>query len=436
MSNLGTVRKKSSISLKRLIEVLSLESNAQNDSAVVNYINDFIEQNFKTGELEPLMDGFGNMYIKKGNAKSYPCIVSHVDTVHDIRGDKKVYKKGDILFAFSEKKKGQIGIGGDDLVGVYMCLQALLDFDNIKVVFFKDEEVGCVGSRYSIEAHKSWYEDVSFIIQPDRWGNRDFIYKSGGITTCSTTFLKACDPFLEKFNYKRAVGISTDMDKLVKDDVGISAVNVSCGYYRPHTDLEYVSVKDVNRCYRLIKHIILNLGESKFEYIYVPPKVVTRYSSSYRQTSMFKNLIPVGDCDMFKRHSTILKNEFVYDGNDVLKIDTKCPECAEEELVFMKDTKSFFCCNCRDYLSLEQEQKVACKLQVMDTGNFDMFVYDHEVKIWYKEKNSYWNKYVKKHIYLESEEEYAQDTLTNPYCRLPAHNSDKYTPVRKLETTG
>ena len=40
----------------------------------------------------------------------------------------------------------------------------------MKVVFFREEETGCKGSS---EAVMSFFDDVRFVIQPDRKGNSD-----------------------------------------------------------------------------------------------------------------------------------------------------------------------------------------------------------------------------------------------------------------------
>ena len=36
----------------------------------------------------------------------------------------------------------------------------------------------------------------------------------------------------------------------------MSCVNLSCGYYEPHTDHEYTVIADLLKCQRLVKHII------------------------------------------------------------------------------------------------------------------------------------------------------------------------------------
>ena len=57
----------------------------------------------------------------------------------------------------------------------------LTDVNNIKAVFYREEEIGCKGSRYSILNHRDWYKDCGYIIAADRRGNKDVITISGGV---------------------------------------------------------------------------------------------------------------------------------------------------------------------------------------------------------------------------------------------------------------
>lgn len=104
----------------------------------------------------------GNFYIRKGEADSYPCIVAHTDTVHDLTADLTVVQLKDNLTGFDAVNMEQTGIGGDDKVGIYIAMEALLHFDNIKVAFFRDEEVGCAGS---------YRADMSFFLIADSFYN-------------------------------------------------------------------------------------------------------------------------------------------------------------------------------------------------------------------------------------------------------------------------
>ena len=62
----------------------------------------------------------GNIYITKGEAKNYPCVVAHMDTVHKIVEDLYVLQVGHKLTGFNRIKMEQTGIGGDDKVGIFI----------------------------------------------------------------------------------------------------------------------------------------------------------------------------------------------------------------------------------------------------------------------------------------------------------------------------
>ena len=125
-------------------------------------------------------DKFGNLYVTKGEANTYPCIVSHMDTVHDIISDDRyvVLNSDKEFFAIDLKTRGATGIGGDDKCGIYTCLDNLLREKVIKLAFFVDEEIGCVGSG---NADMTFFDDVSFVLQADRQGYEDVAIDIYGI---------------------------------------------------------------------------------------------------------------------------------------------------------------------------------------------------------------------------------------------------------------
>lgn len=174
----------------------------------------------------------------------------------------------------------------DDKIGVFTCLQSLLDFDNIKVVFYRDEEIGCIGSRHSIKHHKDWYSDCNFVLQCDRKNTTDFITRSGGTDMCSDEFLNSCLPIMQEHGFVKATGISTDVDKLVREGIGISCANISSAYFNPHSDSETVSVSGIGCTYSLVYDIFTKLGATKFEYEYVPVTYTPR-KNTYNSFSDF-----------------------------------------------------------------------------------------------------------------------------------------------------
>jgi len=226
-------------------------------------------------------DEHGNIFVTKGKKEFYPCLVSHLDDVHFYNKDKQVVRNGDYLLAFAGSK--QIGIGGDDKVGMAICLQALNDFKNIKIAFFIKEEVGCQGSN---ACNLQFFKDCMFIGQPDRKGNSDFINYSNGIKLFDEEFSDFIKPHLEKYNYKEVNGVSTDVGALTKRNVGVATFNISCGYYNPHCFNEYVIISDVKKCYSLITTIILNCNK---QFLYTAPIVERPVNNNYYQRSIIYN---------------------------------------------------------------------------------------------------------------------------------------------------
>jgi len=100
---------------KLLMDVLSIQSTTGNEYDMINYIYNFCKKNVPEAKVVVKEN---NIYITKGNAKFYPCIVSHTDTVHKIHTSFKVFDDNNCLFAFNSDTGTQIGVGGDDKVGI------------------------------------------------------------------------------------------------------------------------------------------------------------------------------------------------------------------------------------------------------------------------------------------------------------------------------
>ena len=270
---------------KLLIEVLGWQSESNKEQEqIVPTLNAYLEAlNLKMkGKLKIENDTHGNIFVTKGEASLYPCIVSHLDQVHKYAQNKTIFQNGDYLLAFDGPR--QVGTGGDDLVGVFMCLQLLEDYNFIKVVFFVAEEVGCVGSS---ACDLSFFDDCMFIGQADRKNNSDFINYSNGVQLFGEEFSTFVAPVLKDYNYKECVGIATDAGCLSKRNVGIACFNISCGYYNPHTSTEYVSIKDVTNCYNVICDIISN---SDKRFLYTRPTVTYGSKPAEAKSELYEAL--------------------------------------------------------------------------------------------------------------------------------------------------
>ena len=209
-----------------LKKLYSIYSPSGKEQKMVKFLCSYIKQ--LPGNISVSKDNFGNLYVVKGKAETYPCLVSHIDQVSHCKHSKdfKAVETRDIIFGYSPKNRRFENLGADDKNGVFICLECLKKYDAVKVVFFREEETGCRGSS---EAVMSFFDDVRFVIQPDRKGNSDLITSIGYSDLCSDQFIDAIEP--ERWNYKEENGLMTDILALKEKGLEVSCVNVSCGYY-------------------------------------------------------------------------------------------------------------------------------------------------------------------------------------------------------------
>ncbi|MDB0059658.1 hypothetical protein N9F18_00720 [bacterium] len=156
-----------------LKEVLSIPSVSGDESMVRDYIIEYAKNN----GIEYYTDSKKNLYLTKGSDKMtsgeyYPCVVSHMDTVHGSHRE-LIETKTNLIIENSEMgtliakhptTKEQTGIGGDDKCGVYVCLEMFERFDVLKGAFFVEEEIGMLGSK---QADDKFFENVGYAIQFD-----------------------------------------------------------------------------------------------------------------------------------------------------------------------------------------------------------------------------------------------------------------------------
>jgi putative aminopeptidase FrvX len=239
-------------------EILSIPSVSSNESLMTHYIYNWLQKR----NINYTVDFSGNIYIVKGyDALSYPCIVSHLDTVHDILS-MKIDIEEYVGMDNHNMVTSRHGIGGDDKCGIFACLYLLEKLPNLKVVFFSKEEAGLEGSS---QCDTEFFIDVGYIIQLDRWGNSDFISKYYGENTVSKLFQKTADKVLPRYGYTIAEGLITDSINLWLANIGVSCVNISCGYYKHHTIREYIDLNEFYNSLLFTKHLFYELGEFVYE---------------------------------------------------------------------------------------------------------------------------------------------------------------------------
>lgn len=260
-----------------LVNTMSIQTESYNSVFMERYIKRFLKKN----DIPYTCDAYGNIYATKGNADLYPTMVCHVDTVHDINMNSVVKRHGDILYSIDSKNMQRTGIGGDDKVGVFITLSSLLHFDNFKAVFFKDEEVGCVGSS---QCDADFFNNSTIVLQCDRKGMGDFVSSIYGVDLCNDDLLKDIEDLLEHYGRKPVDGGLTDVKSIAKVN-DVQCANVNCGYYDPHTDNEFIDIVDVestlNFCFDVFE-MTCNKRYTMKRNFYEPIMYTKSHKNAYR----------------------------------------------------------------------------------------------------------------------------------------------------------
>lgn len=256
--------------MELLYELYKVFSPSRKEKKMRKFIKDYIRRNIKDATYT--VDKAGNLYVVKGDAQTYPCIVAHMDQVQDKHSkDFKVFGYKGKIFGFSGDNCRMEGPGCDDKNGIWVAMKCLQKYDVMKCAFFVGEEIGCVGSS---EADMSFFKDCRWVIQCDRKNGGDLITNASGTELCSKEFVRAIHP--DRFGYKETMGLMTDVMELKESGLNVSCVNMSCGYYRPHTDEEYTEQDELENCLAFVEWIVENVRD-----VY-PHKYEGKWSSYYK----------------------------------------------------------------------------------------------------------------------------------------------------------
>jgi len=261
--------------MKLLKQLYSIHSKSGKETKLRNFIINYVKRTIPDCTIKK--DIKGNLYITRGISETYPVLVAHLDQVQDTHSsDFRAIEAEGLIFGYSKKYRRTEGLGADDKNGIWIALKCLKKYDILKVAFFVEEETGCQGSTI---ADMDFFKDARFVIEPDRRGRSDLITSIGGMELCSPEFLQAIN--YKDFGYKETDGLMTDIDALKDNGLSVSCINLSCGYYNPHTSNEFTVIQDLQNCRRFIERIIENCTD-------VYPHVSEFYGrgSHYREEEM------------------------------------------------------------------------------------------------------------------------------------------------------
>jgi hypothetical protein len=175
---------------------------------------------------------------------------------------KVIIEKDGFITAYDPLTEKQTGIGADDLAGVFACLKTFEVIDNIKGVFFVEEECGDHGS-YNCD--ESFFEDVGYFLQYDNPYGYWYSVRFCGTKLFSDEFDAVVKPINESNGVTYYCEYDSFSDALpIREQFNICAVDLPIGYYDWHTTEEYLKVDEVFAGIELGIKYIKNLGNKKY----------------------------------------------------------------------------------------------------------------------------------------------------------------------------
>ena len=200
-------------------------------------------------------------------------LVAHMDTVHKTPVQQIFYSKD------GKKIMSPQGIGGDDRCGIYMILRLVSEL-NCHVLFCEDEETGGVGARKFVNSKIK--PELNYLIELDRKGTNDAVFYD-----CDNKdFVK----FVESFGFKEQYGSFSDIS-FVAEPMGAAAVNLSSGYYNPHSTSEVIDTAVLEKVIEQVRKMVLSEAK-KFPYVktkryYTATNRTTTYGGGYYEDDYY-----------------------------------------------------------------------------------------------------------------------------------------------------
>lgn len=209
-------------------------------------------------ELSVETDEIGNLFITKGEAELYPCIVAHLDEIHS-PCEREVVIEGDKIFTV-DRLWNRVGCGADDKNGLWIIINLLHSEPVLKVALFVQEEragdiAGCRGAR---ACDLSFFSDAKFVLECDRKGSSDVVFIGKGDTQlCEQDFIP--QQLLNKYGYEMVKGGKTDVVELKMRGLQIPVSNISCGYYDAHKNSEYTLFPELQNCLSFVRGVLKSI---------------------------------------------------------------------------------------------------------------------------------------------------------------------------------
>ena len=251
----------------------------------------YLEEKYKDNAITK----YNNFILVKGEAPIM--LVAHLDTVHK-EPVRDICRSSDRNIIMSPQ-----GIGGDDRCGVY-ALEKIYELSKQKpyLLFTCGEETGGIGAYYFSNLYESGYlqkkykelKDIKLIIEIDRAHFNDAVYYD-----CDN---KELEEYITSKGFETHDGIFSDIS-IIAPVMKIAAVNLSCGYYNPHTLHEYINLEELKITISKVLSIVKNVSKKDF----IQYKYFSIEDSFYRDKNS-RAIFPDYDFDFY--HDIFQEEEY------------------------------------------------------------------------------------------------------------------------------
>lgn len=307
---------------------------------------------FQQGWYTYKQDAVGNIYVEPQKSHNKNIVLAaHMDKIHtNGHIDKLFYDQNNGQLFAKNKDKKQTSLGADDKNGIFCILEMYkrLKPDELpSAIFTVGEESGCVGSS---QIDRTFFDDKEYCIVIDRRNNHDLIYKGS-----STLYGIKTPPIFKMFNpqYNYTEGSISDANQF---SAFVDCMNVSCGYYNPHSSTEYTVVHELIETCDAVENFVLNANTvplSSSDSLEFLQKIRTPSYSYYNYSNYSKKNNKVTEIDAYRKNYDYDRyygsywNEYQDDEIDDVTAETygltDCPYCHVHNCYSKIDDQCLWC---------------------------------------------------------------------------------------------
>lgn len=337
---------------KQLFKLLRLHSPSGSEANVRRYLLPILQSTMDN----VFIDSYGNLYAEKkyGNSDYTVLFSSHMDTVAHIQPIPQWRKNKTEIFTSSGS-----ALGGDDKCGIASFLAVIREMNRttqftgtLKVIFSRQEEIGCVGASQAVSLTPEWFKDVKACVVVDRRDDDNIVTGTCGENFCSDEYANFWVAMAKKAGFKAVPQEGSISDTMIFSEIGINGVNLSAGYYNAHTKDEYIKIAELKRTTQWVYTAMNHIQEQTFPSF-------TYFDESYKTTSYWKG----GNKYYTSSYSPKVWDRWVV--CDVCRF-----EWEKDEMLIDKDGLHI-CPDCADHLyPSQQEDTFECEMcmQEFDCG--------------------------------------------------------------------